>query len=63
LPPTCTLPKARLAGAAASEPAGARAVPVTGMLKLGFEALEVRATLPAAGPLVVGEKTTWKDAL
>jgi len=62
--PTCTLPNARLAGAAASsEAAGATAVPVTGMLKLEFEALEARVTLPPAAPLAVGEKTTLKDAL
>jgi len=62
--PTCVLPNEMLDGDAASrELAGARAVPVTGMLKLEFEALEARVTLPPAAPLAVGEKTTWKDAL
>lgn len=62
--PTCVLLNERLDGdAASSELAGATAVPVTGMLKLEFEALEVRVTLPPAAPLAVGEKTTLKDAL
>ncbi len=33
------------------------------MLKLGFEPLEVMLTLPLAAPLVVGLKSTVKDAL
>jgi hypothetical protein len=33
------------------------------MLKLGFEPLEVIATLPVAAPLVVGVKVTVNDVL
>jgi hypothetical protein len=56
------LPNARLVGFADSEPA-ARPVPVRGMLKLEFEASEVRFTLPLAAPLVFGEKTTVNDVV
>lgn len=40
-----------------------RPIPVSGMLKLGSEALEVRLTLPVAAPLAVGEKSTVNDVL
>ena len=36
-------------------------VPESGMLKLGFEPLDVMLTLPLAAPLAVGEKSTVKD--
>ena len=49
-------------GFAASAP-GATPVPESGMLKLRFEPVEVILTLPLAAPLVVGEKSTVKDAL
>ena len=38
-------------------------VPESGMLKLGFEPVEVMLTPPLAAPLVVGEKSTVKDVL
>src|SRR5271169_6179444 len=59
---TWTLPNARLVGFAASAP-GVTPVPESGMLKLGFEPLEVMLTLPLAAPLAVGEKSTVKDLL
>jgi hypothetical protein len=51
--PTWTLPNARLVGFAVSVP-GVTPVPESGMLRLGFEPLEVMVTLPLAAPLVVG---------
>ena len=56
------LGNARLVGFADSAPAVAP-VPDSGMLKLGFEPLEVMLTLPVARPLAVGEKNTVNDAL
>ena len=56
------LPKARLVGFAVSVP-GVTPVPVSGMLKLGFEPFEVILTLPLAAPLVVGAKSTVNDVL
>ena len=38
-------------------------VPVSGMLKLGFEPLEVMLTLPLTAPLAVGAKSTANDVL
>src|SRR5208282_4027529 len=38
-------------------------VPVSGMPKLGFEALEVIFTLPLTAPLAAGEKSTVNDVL
>jgi hypothetical protein len=56
------LPKARLVGFAVSVP-GVTPVPVSGMLKLGFEPFEVILTLPLAAPLVVGANSTVNDVL
>src|SRR5271169_2950939 len=56
------LPNAKLVGFAVSVP-GATPVPESGMLKLGFEPVEVMLTLPLAAPLVVGEKSTVNDVL
>jgi len=38
-------------------------VPESGMLKLGFEPVEVMPTLPLATPFAVGEKSTVNDVL
>ena len=56
------LPKARLWGIAVRSPC-ARPVPESGMLKLGFDPLEVMLTLPLAAPVVVGLKTTENEVL
>ena len=42
---------------------GVTPVPVSGMVKLGFEPLEVMLTLPLTGPLAVGLKVTVNDVL
>jgi hypothetical protein len=60
--PTWTLPNARLVGLAVRVP-GVTPVPESGMLKLGFEPVDVMLTLPLAAPLVVGEKSTENDVL
>ena len=60
--PTCTLPKARLVGFGVSVPC-VTPVPESGMLKLGFEPVEVMLTLPVAAPLVLGLKSTVNDVL
>jgi hypothetical protein len=60
--PTWTLPNARLERLAVSAPC-VTPVPEIGMLRLGFEPVEVMPTLPLAAPLVVGEKSTVKDVL
>jgi hypothetical protein len=54
LVPTCTLPKARLAGVAVSAPS-ATPVPESAMLRFGFDPLDVILTLPLDAPLAVGE--------
>ena len=56
------LPNAKLVGFAVSAP-WVTPVPESGMLKLGFEPVEVMLTLPLAAPLVVGEKSTVNDVL
>jgi hypothetical protein len=60
--PTCMLPNARLVGFAVNAPA-AKPVPESGMLEVGFEALEVMLTLPLAAPLVVGANCTVNEVL
>jgi hypothetical protein len=60
--PTWTLPNARLEGFAVSVP-WVTPVPESGMLRLGFEPLEVMLRLPLAAPLAVGEKSTVNDVL
>ena len=59
--PTCTLPNASVVGLAARAPE-ATPVPESGMLKLGFEPLEVTLIVPLAAPLAVGEKSTVNDS-
>ncbi len=60
--PICTLPNARLAGFAVSVPC-ATPVPVSGMLKLGFDPVDVMLTFPLTAPLAAGLKNTVKDVL
>lgn len=54
---TVTLPKPRLAGFAPNVP-GVTPVPVSGMVKLGFAALEVITTFPVTLPAEVGANLT-----
>jgi len=63
LAPTVTLPSARVAGETASCPAGDAPVPETGIVKVGFVAVEVTVTLPLTAPADVGAKETVKVAL
>jgi hypothetical protein len=62
VPPTVTVPKARLVGFAAIVPALAP-VPDNGMERVGLGAFEVITTLPLAGPETVGANVTVKVAL
>lgn len=63
VPPTATLPNARLVGFATSAPADAVPVAVKGMFNVGFDAFEVIATLPLTAPAAVGVNNTLKLAL
>src|SRR5258708_20699694 len=63
VPPTATLPNARLVGFATSAPAAAAPVPVKGIFKVGFDAFDVMATLPLTAPADVGANSTLKLAL
>jgi hypothetical protein len=58
-----TLPKLRLVGFAASDPTAAFPVPVSDIVNAGFEAFEVRVTVPLAAPLVRGANVTVKVVL
>ena len=60
--PTVTLPKPRLVGLAPSVP-GVTPVPDRGMVRVGFEALEVMVRLPLALPADDGANDTLKVAL
>jgi hypothetical protein len=60
--PTVTLPKLRLVGFAPSVP-GVTPVPDKGMVRLGFEALDVIVRLPLAPPADDGVNETLKVAL
>ena len=60
--PTVTLPKLRLVGLAPSVP-GVTPVPDKGMVRDGFEALEVMVMLPLALPADDGANETVKVAL
>jgi len=42
---------------------GVTPVPVSGMLKLGFEPFDVMLTFPLTGPLAVGLKVTVNEVL
>ena len=60
--PTVTLPKLRLKGLAPSVP-GATPVPDRGMVRVGFEALEVNVMLPLLLPAEDGLNKTVKIVL
>ena len=60
--PTVMLPKLRLVGLDPSAP-GEIPIPDTGMVRVGFEAVEVIATLPVILPVDVGVNVTLKAAL
>lgn len=60
--PTVTLPKLRLVGFDPKAP-GATPVPDNGIVRLGFEALEVMLTLPFALPADAGVNVTVNVAL
>ena len=60
--PTVTLPKLRLVGLAASVP-GVTPLPDKGMVRVGFEALDVRVRLPLVLPADDGVNETLKVAL
>jgi hypothetical protein len=60
--PTVTLPKLMLLGSA-PRPPGETPVPDSGMVSVGFEALDVRVTLPLALPAEDGLNKTVKFAL
>ena len=60
--PTVTLPKLSVVGLAAKAP-GKTPVPVTGIVKVGLEAFDVRVTLPLAAPLEVGVNVTLNVAV
>ena len=62
LPPTVTLPKARLLGLDPSAP-GATPVPDKGMVNVGLGAFEVMVTLPLAFAADCGVKVTLNVAL
>jgi len=61
--PTTTLPKGNVVGLTVSCPTAAVPVPDNGIVRLGFEALEVIVTLPLAAPDVVGANETLNVAL
>ena len=58
----CTLPKLRLVGFAPSAPA-VTPVPDRGIFNVGFDAVEVMATLPLTAPAAVGVNETLKLVL
>ena len=60
--PTCTLPKPRLVGFDVRAPA-ATPVPDKGIVRVGFEALEVIVTFPLAAPADAGVNETLNVAL
>ena len=60
--PTVTLPKPRLVGLAPIVP-GVTPVPDRGMVRVGFEALEVMVRFPLALPADDGANETLKVAL
>ena len=60
--PTVTLPKVRLVGLDPSAPA-VTAVPDSGIVSVGFDAVEVIVRFPLTGPVEVGANETAKLAL
>ena len=59
---TCTLPKARLVGFDPRVPA-ARPVPDIGIVKVGFDPVDVMVTLPLTVPVAGGWNETLNVAL
>ena len=62
LVPSCTFPKLKLLGLPVNVPA-VTAVPLSAMLREGFEAFEVIVTLPLALPADFGAKVTLNEVL
>jgi hypothetical protein len=62
LVPSCTFPKLKLAGFPVRAPAVA-AVPLSPMLREGFEAFDVTVTVPLALPADFGAKVTLNEVL
>lgn len=60
--PIATLPSERLDGFGLSVPCDTP-VPATGILRLGFEPLDVMVMFPLAVPVVAGAKVTLNEAL
>ena len=60
--PTCTLPNPRPVGLAEIEPSPIP-VPATGMVKVGFDALDAIVTVPEKGPADCGANVTVKLVL
>ena len=63
LVPTTTLPRSMVVGLTASCPTAAVPVPDRGMVRVGFEALDVMVRLPLATPADDGVNETLKVAL
>ena len=63
LEPTVTLPRGKVLGDTLSWPAGDTPVPETGMVRVGFVAVEVMIRFPLAAPAAVGTNETLKVAL
>jgi hypothetical protein len=63
LVPTTTLPRSMLVGVTASCPTAAVPVPDKGMVRVGFEALDVMVTLPLALPADDGANETLNVVL
>src|SRR5271168_1930491 len=60
--PTVTVPKLKVVGLDASEPAAAP-VPDSGMVNVGFDAVEVMVIVPLTAPAAVGANETLNVAL
>ena len=60
--PTCTLPKLKVVGLAATAPS-AVPLPLRGILSVGFDPSDVMVTLPVALPVAVGANFTLKLTL
>jgi hypothetical protein len=63
LEPTVTLPKARVPGDTVSCPTVLAPVPESGMVRVGFVAVDVMVRFPLAAPTAVGANLTEKVAL
>ena len=63
LVPTTTLPRARVVGVTINCPVAAVPVPDSGMVNVGFDAVDVIVTLPLTAPADCGANETLKLAL